>query len=144
MFSKFSPHLYRFINNWCLILSSFINNRNEPTFYQNLMLGFSARASVGTILLPMTVVKARYESGKYQYKTVSDGLRTIWRLEGARGLFSGCAATILRDAPYSGIYLMFYSQGKETMKSKLCSLNSSIFFIPSFLLCKVACIASLV
>ena len=65
------------------------------------------------------------QSGKYKYKTVSDGLRTIWRAEGARGLFSGCAATILRDAPYSGIYLMFYSQGKDTMKSK----NELIFFL---------------
>ena len=35
--------------------------RNDPTFYENLCLGFTARACVGTVLLPMTVVKARYE-----------------------------------------------------------------------------------
>lgn len=56
-------------------------------------------------------------SGRYHYKSVSQGLRHIWQVEGVRGLFSGCTATILRDAPYSGIYLMFYSQGKKTVKT---------------------------
>jgi len=116
-----TPSLYRTVPGvgmyFCTLHTMKSVLKNDPTFYENLMLGFTARACVGTVLLPMTVVKARYESGKYKYKTVSHGLRTIWRAEGARGLFSGCAATILRDAPYSGIYLMFYSQGKETMKN---------------------------
>jgi len=115
-----TPSLYRTVPGvgmyFCTLHTMKSVLDEEPTFYQNLMLGFTARACVGTAVLPMTVVKARYESGKYKYKTVSDGLRTIWRAEGLRGLFSGCTATILRDAPYSGIYLMFYSQGKKTMK----------------------------
>lgn len=118
-----TPSLYRTVPGvgmyFCTLHTMKSAFTNEPTFYENLLLGFSARACVGTALLPMTVVKARYESGKYNYKTVSDGLLTIWRAEGVRGLFSGCAPTILRDAPYSGIYLMFYSQGKSMMKSAL-------------------------
>jgi len=112
--------------------------KNDPTFYENLMLGFTSRAFVGTLLLPMTVVKARYESGTYNYKNVSHGLRLIWRAEGVRGLFSGCTATILRDAPFSGLYLMFYSQGKTTLRNSgmmneqntyahfLCGLNAGL------------------
>jgi len=115
-----TPSLYRTVPGvgmyFCTLHTMKSLLKEEPTFYENLMLGFTSRAFVGTALLPMTVVKARYESGKYKYKTVSDGLRTIWRAEGIRGLFSGCTATILRDAPYSGIYLMFYSQGKKTVR----------------------------
>lgn len=87
----------------------------EPAFYQNLMLGFSSRTLVGTTMLPFTVIKARYESGRFNYKNVSHGLRTVWTTEGVCGLFSGCTATVLRDAPYSGLYLMFYSQEKKLM-----------------------------
>jgi solute carrier family 25 protein 38 len=116
-----TPSLYRTVPGvgmyFCTLHTMKSVFNNEPTFYENLTLGFSARAMVGTALLPMTVVKARYESGKYNYKTVSDGLLTIWRAEGVRGLFSGCTPTILRDAPYSGLYLMFYSHGKNLVRS---------------------------
>lgn len=116
-----TPSLYRTVPGvgmyFCTLHTMKSVFKDEPTFYENLMLGFTARACVGTALVPMTVVKARYESGKYNYKTVSDGLLTIWRAEGIRGLFSGCAATVLRDAPYSGIYLMFYSKSKSMVKS---------------------------
>ncbi|XP_045435393.1 mitochondrial glycine transporter isoform X6 [Pipistrellus kuhlii] len=51
-------------------------------------------------------------SGRYGYESVYAALRSIYRSEGHRGLFSGLTATLLRDAPFSGIYLMFYNQTK--------------------------------
>lgn len=62
---------------------------------------------------PITVIKTRYESGRYGYRSIFAALRTIYHREGHRGLFSGLTATLLRDAPFSGIYLMFYNQTKS-------------------------------
>lgn len=55
------------------------------------------------------------QSGKFQYESVFSALRNIYKTEGARALFSGLTATLLRDAPFSGIYLMFYTQTKQAV-----------------------------
>ncbi|XP_068942230.1 mitochondrial glycine transporter [Petaurus breviceps papuanus] len=91
-----------------------------PTALQSVMLGIGSRAVAGVCLLPITVVKARYESGKYDYESIHSALKNIYRTEGHRGLFRGLTATLLRDAPFSGIYLMFYNQTKKVvMKDEL-------------------------
>lgn len=53
------------------------------------------------------------QSGRYGYESIYSALRSIYHSEGYRGLFSGLTATLLRDAPFSGIYLMFYNQTKN-------------------------------
>lgn len=53
------------------------------------------------------------QSGRYGYESMFTALQSIYRSEGHRGLFSGLTATLLRDAPFSGIYLMFYNQTKS-------------------------------
>ena len=57
----------------------------NPTLLQNMAFGFTARSIVGTVMLPIAVIKTRYESGRFQYQTVHEALRDIWRGEGARG-----------------------------------------------------------
>lgn len=64
---------------------------------------------------PITVIKTRYESGTYSYESIYAALRSIYCSEGHRGLFRGLTATLLRDAPFSGLYLMFYSQTRTTV-----------------------------
>ncbi|KAM5148718.1 mitochondrial glycine transporter [Mantella aurantiaca] len=80
---------------------------------ESVFLGAGSRTVAGVCMLPFTVIKTRYESGSYSYKSVFGALGSIYRNEGARGLFSGLTATLLRDAPFSGIYLMFYTQAKR-------------------------------
>nr|XP_020670226.1 solute carrier family 25 member 38 [Pogona vitticeps] len=85
----------------------------SPTALQSVLLGGTSRTVAVVCMLPITVVKARYESGKYAYESICGALRNIYRSEGVQGLFSGLTATLLRDAPFSGIYLMFYLQTKK-------------------------------
>lgn len=55
---------------------------------------------------------SRYESGVYGYNGVTKALREIYRTEGVRGMTCGLIPTLFRDAPFSGLYLMFYTQSK--------------------------------
>ncbi|OCF32700.1 solute carrier family 25, member 38 [Kwoniella heveanensis BCC8398] len=80
----------------------------------NLMAGAIARTSVGFVLSPITVVKARFESNRYaNYHSIPGALLSIYRTNGIRGFFQGFTATAVRDAPYAGMYLVFYEKGKD-------------------------------
>ncbi|KAL7422452.1 hypothetical protein Q5752_003100 [Cryptotrichosporon argae] len=80
----------------------------------NLLAGAVARTSVGFVLNPFTVLKTRYESSAYaEYRSLPRALLSLVQTSGVRGLFQGFTATAARDAPYAGIYVVFYEKGKE-------------------------------
>lgn len=84
-----------------------------PTAIESITVGVLARCMSGVALIPITVVKTRYESGVYGYNSVSSALREIYRTEGLKGMTCGLVPTLFRDAPFSGLYFMFYSQTKQ-------------------------------
>ncbi|PWN24818.1 mitochondrial carrier [Jaminaea rosea] len=91
--------------------SSSSSSAATPTSTGNLLAGATARVVVGFILCPITVVKARFESSNFapsENRTLALSLRSIYAEGGVKGLFRGFSATALRDAPYAGLYLMFY------------------------------------
>ncbi|XP_011066154.1 PREDICTED: solute carrier family 25 member 38-like isoform X1 [Acromyrmex echinatior] len=101
-------------------------NLEEPlTALQAISLGITARSMSGALLIPITVVKTRFESGVYKYNSISEALTLIYKQEGIRGLSSGLVPTLLRDAPYSGLYLMFYTQLKNAAANTGATNNSS-------------------
>lgn len=72
--------------------------------------------------MPLTVIKVRFESSLYSYPSLLAAAQDIRRSNGLRGFFSGFGATALRDAPYAGMYVLFY----EMLKSRLGSLVSPV------------------
>lgn len=83
--------------------------------YENLLTGAIARAMVGYITMPITVLKVRYESTIYNYNSITQATSDIWVKEGVNGFFKGFGATCLRDAPYAGLYVLLYEQTKSIL-----------------------------
>lgn len=87
-----------------------------------VLMGISARASTVVLMQPLTLIKTRYESGKFKYRSISGAVVDIARQEKVSGLYRGLSATLIRDAPFSGIYLAFYLQ----IKSRTFSHSESV------------------
>lgn len=81
----------------------------------NMTTGAIARAGAGLAMMPVTVIKVRYESNLYNYNSLASATRAIYATEGLRGFFSGFGATAARDAPYAGLYVVFYEEGKKRL-----------------------------
>ena len=83
----------------------------------NLLAGAVARTFAGLVLMPMTVIKVRFESSLYHYRSIADAARGILAHEGPKGFFAGFGATSIRDAPYAGLYVLFYEQSKKRLSA---------------------------
>lgn len=68
-------------------------------------------------MMPITVLKVRYESNLYSYRSLFSASKDIFHTEGLRGFFAGFGATAVRDAPYAGLYVLFYEQSKRKLSS---------------------------
>uniref|UniRef100_A0A3P8RT29 Solute carrier family 25 member 38b n=1 Tax=Amphiprion percula TaxID=161767 RepID=A0A3P8RT29_AMPPE len=103
-----SPSFVRCIPGVGIYFSTFYSLKQHffldraPNAGEAVLLGAGARAVAGVCMLPFTVIKTRFESGCYNYVSVAGALRRL-------------TATLLRDAPFSGIYVMFYSQAKRAL-----------------------------
>ncbi|WPK27665.1 hypothetical protein PUMCH_005062 [Australozyma saopauloensis] len=87
---------------------------------ENLASGFAARALVGFITMPITVIKTRFESSMYSYNSMYESFQGIYTdgrvgtLKGSvRNFFKGTVATLARDSPYAGLYVLFYEGFKN-------------------------------
>ena len=81
-------------------------------------VGATSRALAATLLCPITVVKTRMEYAAMSGVTYSGVRNALWQVaskEGARGLFSGLGSTLARDAPFSGLNLLMYTEARRAM-----------------------------
>lgn len=91
----------------------------------NLATGAIARVAAGLVMMPVTVLKVRYESDYYAYRNLLSAGRDIFRKEGVRGLFAGFGATAVRDAPFAGLYVLFYEHLKKDLAGIFPSTDTS-------------------
>lgn len=78
----------------------------------NLIAGALARSTVGFILNPFTILKARYESNLHSYSSLSSAFTSLVRA-GPSEMFRGFVPSALRDAPYAGLFVVFYESIKQ-------------------------------
>lgn len=91
----------------------------------NMATGAVARTWAGFVMMPITVLKVRYESNLYAYNSLFTASRDIFRTEGFKGFFAGFGATAVRDAPYAGLYVLFYEQSKRRLSALATRIEES-------------------
>lgn len=79
---------------------------------ESIVAGASARSLAGLIFNPLSLLKARLESGLWGYSGIHGGLTSMYRTEGVAGFYRGMGATMMRDAPYAGAFVMAYESNK--------------------------------
>ena len=91
-----------------------------------LTAGFLADLAASVVYVPSEVLKTRlqlqgrwnnpYTASGYNYRGMTDALRTIVRTEGVSALFQGYKATLARDLPFSALQFAFYEQEQKWAK----------------------------
>ncbi|PHH49386.1 Solute carrier family 25 member 38 -like protein [Ceratocystis fimbriata CBS 114723] len=98
----------------------------------NMATGATARTMAGLLLMPLTVIKVRYESTMYySYSSIWCACKDIYKTTGVRGFFSGFGATAVRDGPNAGIYVLFYEQLKKRFSNWNITADSSAYVAPA-------------
>lgn len=123
------------------ILSTGSWGANSPTQNLGTKLPISVTLGAGAItrsiaaflVCPITVVKTRMEyeavSGLHHPNAVK-AIAIIGRNEGLKGLYSGLLATIVRDAPYSGLYLLFYNRMRHRISGAIAGAGATLLTHP--------------
>ncbi|KIJ32321.1 hypothetical protein M422DRAFT_234124 [Sphaerobolus stellatus SS14] len=94
------------------------------TIQGNLVAGAVARTAVGTLLNPLAILKARYESDLHSYRSFTSAAGSLLR-SGPSQLFRGAAASAMRDAPYAGLFLVAYEHLKRDTAALLMQPGSN-------------------
>lgn len=96
---------------------------HTPNALADFFIGGCCRISVGIALNPFTMIKTRFESrafgSRVEYHSVMMAAKDVIKSNGIRGLWSGWGAVILRDAPYSSIFLSLYGTLKRMIKPQI-------------------------
>lgn len=86
---------------------NFSSHHKQPdSAIQAFYFGLLSRSLVSFSLLPVTVIKVRYESGLYNYSSLTSAMLKSYAKENWVGVWP----TLLRDSLFSGIYYMCYTK----------------------------------
>lgn len=114
------PGTMLFFGTYELTKRQFIDKWHFPETPIHLAAGFLGDLASSFIYVPSEVLKTRlqlqgrynnphFDSG-YNYRGMTDAIRTIVRTEGWGALFYGYKATLIRDLPFSALQFAFYEK----------------------------------
>ena len=108
----------------------------------SFLSGAFARAFAGALLCPLTVVKTRMEwEARSEYRGMMHATKSIVQQDGLRGLYRGLTATLIRDAPFSGFYVMLYTYMKAKVENYAPDMNRTLVNLMSGLVSGLAATA---
>ena len=93
-----------------------LEKMSPETSADRIAAGFIARSSATTVFLPLVVIKTQIEWGNGS--SIADVARRIHRSEGISGFWRGLFPTLLRDGPYSALYVLFYKSLQDSFGSE--------------------------
>lgn len=106
-----------------------LDENTAPSSARGFSAGAAARTFAATVMNPVSVVKTRVEWGSQRYTQGHTGSNPyrhaipaavhIAKTEGLRGLYAGLLPTLVRDAPYSGIYYVSFSNLKAIITANI-------------------------
>ncbi|XP_055390015.1 probable mitochondrial glutathione transporter SLC25A40 [Condylostylus longicornis] len=106
-FKEFYMNLYKkYINNQLIDL--------RIPVYIPLISGASARVLAVTCVCPLELIRTKMQSEKLSYMQMNQALKSVIKIDGIFGLWTGLKPTIYRDVPFSAIYWTCY----ETIKAQ--------------------------
>ncbi|KAK9130889.1 hypothetical protein Sjap_011376 [Stephania japonica] len=101
-------------------------NCNDAPSYKNVALaGVGTGALQSFLLSPVELVKIRLQLQTSQHlnnhqnhkpKGPVSVIKSIWKIEGIRGMYRGLVITVLRDAPAHGVYFSTYEYMREQLQ----------------------------
>ncbi|KAG2522961.1 hypothetical protein JM16_004567 [Phytophthora kernoviae] len=85
------------------------------TAVNTFLAGAFARTFAGGVVSPFTIVKARMEFlPPGTFDTNLHVVRHVLHHEGMRGLYRGMVPTLIRDVPFSGLYVLIYTRLRDS------------------------------
>ncbi|KAG6976705.1 hypothetical protein JG688_00001103 [Phytophthora aleatoria] len=87
------------------------------------LAGAFARTFAGGVMAPFTIVKARMEFlPPGTFDSNMHVVRHVLHHEGVRGLYRGMVPTLIRDVPFSGLYVLIYTRLRDSWTEKFSHL----------------------
>lgn len=107
---RYVPGVSLYFGSLNILQNNFSAKKDRPdSGAQAFCFGVISRSIVSFSLLPVAVVKVRYESGQHNYKSLFRAIGTAYISDG----WIGIVPTLLRDSLFSGIYYLCYTELKN-------------------------------
>ncbi|PVD38786.1 hypothetical protein C0Q70_01409 [Pomacea canaliculata] len=93
----------------------------NPSALESLLLGMSARSISCSLILPITVIKTRYESGAFRYRGIAHALTVIYKAEGLRGITRESFQVMMDfcNGAMAGFLASFVTQPADVIKTSM-------------------------